>query len=171
MSSELEKVTEDIDRAVHLLDLLKSRYFFLRAKYDIDLNSQAYGSKDTQSENQYSSSDLQSFIMLELHLLEYACTYGIYSMNMYATRLKTNLNYNDKDHFFLKLLKDHLRSLIETNSNIKNLSVDSYDNFTSYINSFKVYANVLNSVNESNITLLNETDTNNVLNFIGKRIS
>lgn len=35
MSSELEKVTEDIDRAVHLLDLLKSRYFFLRAKYDI----------------------------------------------------------------------------------------------------------------------------------------
>jgi hypothetical protein len=53
-----------------------------------------------------------------------------------------------------------LRSLIETNSNIKNLSVDSYDNFTSYINSFKVYANVLNSVNESNITLLNETDTN-----------
>jgi hypothetical protein len=71
--------------------------------YFSDLNSQAaYGSKDIQSENQYSSNDLQSFIMLELHLLEYACTYGIYSMNMYATRLKTNLNYNDKDHFFLK---------------------------------------------------------------------
>lgn len=35
MSSELEKVTEDIDIAVDLLDLLKSRYFFLRAKYDI----------------------------------------------------------------------------------------------------------------------------------------
>jgi len=35
MSSELEKVTEDIDIAVDLLNLLKSRYFFLRAKYDI----------------------------------------------------------------------------------------------------------------------------------------
>nr|BAH72557.1 ACYPI001151 [Acyrthosiphon pisum] len=112
MSSELEKVTEDIDIAVNLLNLLKSRYFFLRAKYDIDINSQtAYASKDIQSEYQYASNDLQSFIMLELHLLEYACTYGIYSMNMYATRLKTNLNYSDKDHYFLKLLKDHLRTL------------------------------------------------------------
>lgn len=172
MSSELEKVTEDIDRAVHLLDLLKSRYFFLRAKYDIDLNSQTvYASKDNQSDYQHSSNDLQSFIMLELHLLEYACTYGIYSMNMYATRLKTNLNYNEKDHFFLKLLKDHLRSLIETNTDIKNLSVDSYDSFTSYINSFKIYANVLNSVNESNITLLNETDTNKKKNKLMKKIS
>jgi len=35
MSTELDKVTEDIDIAVDLLDLLKSRYFFLRAKYDI----------------------------------------------------------------------------------------------------------------------------------------
>jgi len=35
MSCELEKVTEDIDIAVDLLNLLKSRYFFLRAKYDI----------------------------------------------------------------------------------------------------------------------------------------
>jgi len=40
--------------------------------------------------------------MLELYLLEYACTYGIYSMNMYATRLKTNLIENDKDPQFLK---------------------------------------------------------------------
>lgn len=37
MSSELEKVTEDIDIAVDLLNLLKSRYFFLRAKYDIGM--------------------------------------------------------------------------------------------------------------------------------------
>jgi len=75
-------------------------YFTL---YFLDLNSQiAYASKDNQSDYQHSSNDLQSFIMLELHLLEYACTYGIYSMNMYATRLKTNLNYNEKDHFFLK---------------------------------------------------------------------
>lgn len=71
--------------------------------YFSDLNSHtSYASKDIQSEYQYASNDLQSFIMLELHLLEYACTYGIYSMNMYATRLKTNLNYNDKDHSFLK---------------------------------------------------------------------
>ena len=35
MSSEMEKVTGDIDVAVDLLDLLKSRYFFLRAKYNI----------------------------------------------------------------------------------------------------------------------------------------
>lgn len=61
--------------------------------------------------------------------------------------------------FVFRLLKDHLRSLIETNKDIKNLSLDSYDSFTSYINSFKVYANVLNSFNVSNTTLLNETDT------------
>ncbi|KAL5232640.1 hypothetical protein ACI65C_000050 [Semiaphis heraclei] len=172
MSSELEKVTEDIDIAVDLLDLLKSRYFFLRAKYDIDLNSQsAYASKDIQSEYQYASNDLQSFIMLELNLLEYACTYGIYSMNMYATRLKTNLNYNDKDHYFLKLLKDHLRSLIETNKSIKNISVDPFTSFTSYINSFKIYANVLDSVDVSNITLLNETNINKRKNKLMKKIS
>lgn len=58
---------------------------------------------DIEIESQYASNDLQSFIMLELYLLEYACTYGIYSMNMYATRLKTNLSENDNDHQFLKL--------------------------------------------------------------------
>lgn len=89
--------------------VLSNVYFYINLKYLLlyimfsDINSQTtYASKDIQSEYQYASNDLQSFIMLELHLLEYACTYGIYSMNMYATRLKTNLNYNDKDHYFLK---------------------------------------------------------------------
>lgn len=61
-----------------------------------------HAAKDIQTEYQYASNDLQTFVMVELHLLEYACTYGIYSMNMYATRLKTNLIDNEKDHHFLK---------------------------------------------------------------------
>lgn len=68
-----------------------------------DANSQTkHSSKDTQTDYQYASNDLQSYIMLELHLLEYACTYGIYSMNMYATRLTTNLIENDRDQTCLK---------------------------------------------------------------------
>lgn len=68
-----------------------------------DANSQTkHSSKDTLTDYQYASNDLQSYIMLELHLLEYACTYGIYSMNMYATRLTTNLIENDRDQTCLK---------------------------------------------------------------------
>lgn len=68
-----------------------------------ELGSQSkHPSKDIQNDNQYASYDLQSFVMLELHLLEYACTYGIFSMNMYATRLTTNLIENDKDPDCLK---------------------------------------------------------------------
>lgn len=68
-----------------------------------DFNSHTpHALKDIQTEYQYASNDLQSCIMLELHLLEYACTYGIFSMNMFGTRLKTNLIENDNDHHFLK---------------------------------------------------------------------
>lgn len=31
----MDELTEDIDRVIDLLNVLKSRYFFLRAKYDI----------------------------------------------------------------------------------------------------------------------------------------
>lgn len=65
-------------------------------------NAQTEHSTDNvQTDYQYASKDLQSYIMLELHLLENACTYGIFSMNMYATRMKTNLLENDKDPHFL----------------------------------------------------------------------
>lgn len=67
-----------------------------------EVNSPTQSSADIQTEYQYVSNDLQSFIMIELHLLEYACTYGIYSLNMYATRLKTSLTENDNDNYFLK---------------------------------------------------------------------
>lgn len=73
--------------------------------YVSECNSEtAYTSRDTQVDYQGASNaeDLQSFIMIELHLLEYACTYGIYSMTMYATRLKTKLVENDSDPHFLK---------------------------------------------------------------------
>lgn len=35
----MDDVVEDIDRAIDLLNVLKSRYFFLRAKYDIGKTS------------------------------------------------------------------------------------------------------------------------------------
>lgn len=84
------------------------KYFFrifsiLSNLYFAECNSPSiYASTDTLSENNFPANDLQHFIMLELYLLEYACTIGIYSINMYATRLKTNLLANDNDHQFLK---------------------------------------------------------------------
>lgn len=49
-----------------------------------------------------------------------------------------------------------MRSLVNTNEEIKNLAVDTYNSFQSYINSFVVYDNVLNEINISdNITLDN----------------
>lgn len=80
--------------------ILLVTFFFLFISV---LNSRVkYTSKDFQTEYQCDSNDLQSYIVKDLHLLEHACTYGIYSMNMFATRLKTNLLENDEDPHFLK---------------------------------------------------------------------
>lgn len=32
---KMDDITDDIDKVVDLLNVLKSRYFFLRAKYDV----------------------------------------------------------------------------------------------------------------------------------------
>ncbi|VVC39287.1 Hypothetical protein CINCED_3A014100 [Cinara cedri] len=115
--------------------------------------------------------NLQSFIMIELYLLEYACTYGIFSLNLYATRLKSNFFENDKDHHFLEILKKEVQSLLETNNEIKNLSVDSYHSFHSYINSYMVYANVLNDINISETIEMNETQTKKKRDKLMKKMS
>lgn len=155
----MDDLLKDIDRVVDLLNVFKSRYFILRSKYDVELNSSTvHLPENIQTEYKYASKDLQSFIMLELHLLEYACTYGIYSANMYATRLKTNLKENENDPQFLKLLKCKIRDLMETNKEITDLSIDSYSSFQSYINSFNVYQSVLNEINISSIAIEEESD-------------
>ncbi|XP_050428951.1 uncharacterized protein LOC126838502 [Adelges cooleyi] len=157
----MDEITDEIDRVVNVLNVLKSRYFLLRAKYDVELNSKIiYPTKDIHSEYQYASKDLQSFIMLELHLLDYACTYGLYSMNMYATRSRTNLIENEKDPHFLKLLKEKLRSIIETNHEIQDISVDSYLVFSTYVNSFLVRANILRGIQFSDTPSINMAQTN-----------
>lgn len=70
--------------------------------YFTECNSQSLHASTDSLTEYHTANDLQYFIMLELYLLEYACTMGIYSINMYATRLKTNLIANDNDHQFLK---------------------------------------------------------------------
>lgn len=52
-----------------------------------------------------------------------------------------------------RLLKDNVRSLVETNKEITDLSVDNYLSFHSYINAFMVNANILNEINISNSSL------------------
>lgn len=58
-----------------------------------------------------------------------------------------------------RLLKDKVRCLLNTNKEIKNLSVDSYNSYHSYINSFVVYNNVLNEICISDSITLDNTDT------------
>lgn len=59
--------------------------------------------------------------------------------------------------FYFRLLKDNVRSLVETNKEITDLSIDPYSSFQSYINVFMVNANVLNGINVSDSALLDET--------------
>lgn len=60
-------------------------------------------------------------------------------------------------YFYFRLLKDNIRSLVETNKEITDLSRDPYSSSQSYINAFMVYANVLNGINVSNSAPLDET--------------
>ncbi|XP_050537426.1 uncharacterized protein LOC126903324 [Daktulosphaira vitifoliae] len=163
----MDEITEEIDRVVHVLDVLKSRYILLRVKYDVGSNFHKKDSKEMSD----ATNDLQSYVMLDLYLLNYAFTYGLYSMNMYATRARTTLKESDSDPHFLKILKEKVQCMVETTQEIQNSTKDCYSSFTSYINSLLVYTNLLYGMTLSDSIKIDQIDNEKKKKKLMKKIS